>query len=268
MIFNKADILLPDIEDYRKWAVIACDQFTSQPDYWKEIQESVKDSLSTLHLILPEAELSENNDARIANINATMEQYLKDRVFNCYKDSYIYVERQLENGMIRKGIIGAIDLEDYDYNPDAVSGIRATEKTVIERIPPRVRIRENARLELPHILLLCDDPRQKLIDSVRDLKSSLPVLYDFDLMQNGGHITGWLVTGPHAAIFDKALEQYLKETKEKYRELKEAPMYFAVGDGNHSLATAKECYEHQKAKSGSGIKAHYALVELRSEERR
>lgn len=262
MIFNKADILLPDIEDYRKWAVIACDQFTSQPDYWKEIQESVKDSLSTLHLILPEAELSENDDARIADINATMEQYLKDRVFNCYKDSYIYVERQLENGVIRKGIIGAIDLEDYDYNPDAASGIRATEKTVIERIPPRVRIRENARLELPHILLLCDDPRQKLIDSVRDLKSSLPVLYDFDLMQNGGHITGWLVTGAHAAIFDKALEQYLKETKEKYRELKEAPMYFAVGDGNHSLATAKECYEHQKAKSGSGIKARYALVEL------
>lgn len=262
MIFNRADILLPKIEDYRKWAVIACDQFTSQPEYWKEVQEFVKNDISSFHLILPEAELSEDNDARITKINRTMEHYLKKHIFRQYRNSYVYVERHLENGMIRKGIVGAIDLEEYDYTPDAKSGIRATERTVLERIPPRVKIRENASLELPHILLLCDDSKRLLLESVQERKDMLPVLYDFDLMQNGGHITGWLVSGDNADLFDAALEQYLRETKEKYQKQNESPMYFAVGDGNHSLATAKECYERQKEKFGCDIKSRYALVEL------
>ena len=156
MVFEKTDILLPKIKDYRKWAVVACDQFTSQPEYWENVQKYVGDEVSTYNLILPEAQLSENNDDKIASINETMNSYLKRNIFETYNDSYIYVERKLKNGAIRKGIVGAIDLEDYDYKPNAKSKIRATEKTVVDRIPPRVKIRENANIELPHILLLCD----------------------------------------------------------------------------------------------------------------
>lgn len=179
-----------------------------------------------------------------------------------YNDSYIYVERKLKNGAIRKGIVGAIDLEDYDYKPNAKSKIRATEKTVVDRIPPRVKIRENANIELPHILLLCDDQKHQLLESIETIKEKLEILYDFDLMQDGGHITGWLVSKDKAEIFDTALEKYLQDIREKYYGLDENPMIFAVGDGNHSLATAKECYEQQKKAFGTSIKARYALVEL------
>ena len=146
MVFEKTDILLPQIKDYRKWAVVACDQFTSQPEYWENVQKYVGDEVSTYNLILPEAQLLENNDDKIANINETMNSYLKKSIFETYNNSYIYVERRLKNGAIRKGIVGVIDLEDYDYKLNAKSKIRATEKTVIERIPPRVKIRENASI--------------------------------------------------------------------------------------------------------------------------
>lgn len=151
MVFEKTDILLPKIKDYRKWAVVACDQFTSQPEYWENVQKYIGDEVSTYNLILPEAQLSGNNDDKIANINETMNSYLKKNIFETYNNSYIYVERKLKNGAIRKGIVGAIDLEDYDYKPNAKSKIRATEKTVVDRIPPRVKIRENANIELPHV---------------------------------------------------------------------------------------------------------------------
>lgn len=194
MVFEKTDILLPQIKDYRKWAVVACDQFTSQPEYWENVQKYVGDEVSTYNLILPEAQLLENNDDKIANINETMNSYLKKSIFETYNNSYIYVERRLKNGAIRKGIVGVIDLEDYDYKLNAKSKIRATEKTVIERIPPRVKIRENASIELPHILLLCDDQKHQLLESIETIKEKLEILYDFDLMQGGGHITGWLVS--------------------------------------------------------------------------
>lgn len=216
MVFEKTDILLPKVKDHRKWAVVACDQFTSQPEYWENVQKYVGDEVSTYNLILPEAQLSENNDDRIANINETMNSYLKKNIFEEYNNSYVYVERKLKNGAIRKGIVGAIDLEDYDYRPNAKSKIRATEKTVIERIPPRVKIRENADIELPHILLLCDDQEHQLLESVEMIKEKLEILYDFDLMQEGGHITGWLVSEDKAEVFDVALEKYFQDIREKY----------------------------------------------------
>lgn len=218
--------------------------------------------MSSYYLILPEAELSGSDSDRITEINKTMAEYLQDGIFKVYENSYIYVERKLNNGVIRKGIVGVIDLEEYDYTPTANTGIRATEKTVVDRLPPRVKIRENAPLELPHILLLCDDPEHQLLESIEAMKDKLPVLYDFDLMQDGGHITGRLVQGEAISVFDNALEKYLQDTEKKYQNLNENTMFFAVGDGNHSLAAAKKCYELKKAKSGSQIEARYALVEL------
>lgn len=262
MIFNKADILLPALDSYSKWAVVACDQFTSQPEYWEQVKKLVGDDVSSYHLILPEAELSINDSDRIVEINKIMEEYLQKGIFNVYENSYVYVERELNNGVIRKGIVGVIDLEDYDYTPTANTGIRATEKTVVDRLPPRVKIRENAPLELPHILLLCDDPEHQLLESIETIKDKLPVLYDFNLMQDGGHITGRLVQGEAVSLFDNALEKYLQETEKKYQNLDEDAMFFAVGDGNHSLAAAKKCYELRKEEFGSQIKARYALVEL------
>ena len=262
MIFKKTDILLPKIEDYRKWAVVACDQFTSQPEYWEDVHKYVNNEISTYNLILPEAYLSDDNTSKIADINKTMSNYLQKNIFETYSNSYVYVERTLKNGVIRKGIVGAIDLEEYDYKPNSKSKIRATEKTVVDRIPPRVKIRENAAIELPHILLLCDDKKHQLLESIEIIKEKLKVLYDFALMQDGGHITGWLVSEANADIFDAALEKYLQDIRERYYRLDDNPMFFAVGDGNHSLATAKECYEQQKKKYGSEIKSRYALVEL------
>ena len=177
----------------------------------------MKNEVSAYHLILPEAELSTNDLERIDKIDKTMEEYLENGVFKVYENSYIYVERKLNNGTIRKGIVGVIDLEEYDYTETANTGIRATEKTVVERLPIRVKIRENAVLELPHVLLLCDDPKHQLLESIERVKERLPVLYDFDLMQEGGHITGWLVSGKEAFLFDNALEEYIQETEKKYQ---------------------------------------------------
>ena len=261
-IFNRADILLPKDKSFEKWSVIACDQYTSQPEYWEETRDIVGDSDSTLNLVYPEAWLNEG-DARIASINETMSDYLNREIFEEYKDCYIYVERTLSNGSIRKGVIGTIDLDEYDYSDDSGSGIRATERTVIERIPPRVKIRKDAVLELPHIILLCDDKKKMLIEYAKSIKDRLPLLYDFDLMQEGGHIRGWLLEGSDASAFDEKMTQYLTETSAKYDAMGKPALYFAVGDGNHSLATAKTCYENIKSSTGTAEHpARYALVEL------
>lgn len=263
--FKKADILLPKTDEMEKWAVIACDQFTSQPEYWAKVKASVGDAISSLDLILPEVELEQLSDARIAEINSAMADYLARDVFAVYENAYVYVERTLLNGTIRRGIVGAVDLEEYDYSSGATSNIRATEKTVVERIPPRKRIRENAPIELPHVLLLCDDGEKRLIESIAGNKNSLPMLYDFELMEKGGHITGWLVQGEAADLFDRALDEYAASAPERYRDLDGTPLLFAVGDGNHSLATAKACYEALKASTSDDLSDHparYALVEL------
>lgn len=264
-IFRSADLLLPQVEEMEKWSVIACDQFTSQPEYWAESERTVGNAPSALRLVLPEAYLKGDYSSRVDKINQTMEEYVKKGIFKEYKNAYVYVERTLADGSVRKGILGVVDLEEYDYTPGSTSAIRASERTVVERIPPRKKIRERAALELPHILLLCDDEGRCLIEPIADKKQTLPKLYDFELMQGGGRICGWLLSGKEAEKFDAAMENYAKTAPQKYADLKGAPLLFAVGDGNHSLATAKACYEDLKAKNkdvGATSRARYAMVEL------
>lgn len=265
--FLPADILLPQVDNMEKWAVIACDQFSSNPAYWERVRTTAGDAPSTINLILPEAELgTEQEEAYTALINETMARYQQENIFKTYARSFVYVERTLESGAIRKGLVGMVDLDAYDYSVGSVSAIRATEKTVVERIPPRMRVRRNAPVELPHILMLCDDHDKQLIEPIEAQKASLPLLYDFDLMEEGGHITGWLVQGKAVDAFEARLEAYSASVGEKYTGLPGVPMVFAVGDGNHSLATAKACYEELKAanpgKDLSDHPARFALVEL------
>lgn len=266
-VFMPADILLPNTEAMEKWAVIACDQFTSDPAYWERVRKTAGNAPSTIQLILPEVELgTPREESHIAEINQSMQDYLANDVFKTFEKSYVYVERTLENGSIRKGLVGMVDLEAYDYSAGSTSDIRATEKTVVERIPPRMRVRRDATVELPHIIMLCDDHDKVLVEPVSAQKNGLVKLYDFDLMEDGGHIAGWLVNGEVAAAFDARLQKYSESVHEKYADLSGKPMTFAVGDGNHSLATAKSCYEELKAqnpdKDLSRHPARYALVEL------
>ena len=265
--FLPADILLPDVESMEKWAVIACDQFTSDQSYWDEVRRIADGAPSTINLILPEAELGTAVEAEhTRKINATMAEYMQKNIFKTCPNSLIYVERTLENGSIRKGLVGAVDLDAYDYTPGATSPIRATERTVPERIPPRQRVRRDAPVELPHVLMLCDDHEKVLIEPIGAKKDSLKKLYDFDLMMGGGHITGWLVEGSDVDAFNDRLARYSAEVGKKYEGLPGVPMVFAVGDGNHSLATAKSCYEELKKnnpdKDLSNHPARFALVEL------
>ncbi len=266
-IFSSADILLPKEAPFETWSVIACDQFTSQPEYWERVRQETGGNLTTYDLILPEAGLGAPDEAeRVEQIHSKMRQYLDEGVFEIYPDSMIYVERTLLDGKVRKGMIGKIDLEDYDYMPGSISPIRATENTVMERIPPRKRVRQQAPLELSHILLLCDDDEKVLIEPVAAAKDDLPCLYDFDLMEGGGHIKGWLLDRKAIDDFEARLEDYTSGVGEKYRDLAGVPMIFAAGDGNHSLATAKACYEEAKKahpdEDLSESPLRYALVEL------
>ena len=265
-LFEPANILIPKMETMEKWAVIACDQFTSQPEYWERVAEYVGEDKSALKLIFPEAKLGEESSDMVEEIKVTMESYLADGTFAEYEDSLIFVERTLLDGSIRKGVVGAINLDEYDYSSYSLSGIRATEKTVVERIPPRKVIRENALVELPHILLFSDDEKDFMCGYLESVKEELPLLYDFDLMEGGGHITGRLVKGVHLACFTEKMEAYGDFIVHKYRDSKKIPMMFAVADGNHSLATAKACYEDIKLKNPgvdlSNHPARYALVEV------
>ena len=265
--FLPADILLPQVEDMSKWAVIACDQFSSNPAYWQRVREYAGDAPSCINLILPEAELgTPQEQAQTKLIRETMDRYLREGVFRTYPHCFIYVERTLESGAVRKGLMGMVDLECYDYASGSTSAIRATEKTVVERIPPRVKVRRGAPVELPHILMLCDDHEKVLLEPIAEQKEQLPKLYDFDLMEGGGHIAGWLVQGQAVDTFEDCLREYSAQVGDKYEGLSGVPMVFAVGDGNHSLATAKACYEEGKAANPgmdwSRHPARYALVEL------
>lgn len=265
-VFKSTDILIPNHAHMEKWSVIACDQFTSDPAYWQRVRQAAGEDPSTIYLILPEAELGSENEAQtVKNINAAMERYLAENVFCVYPNSYVYVERTLVDGSVRPGLLGAVDLEAYDYHPGSNSAIRATEKTVLERIPPRQRVRKDAAVELPHVLMLCDDDEKSLIEPITAVKDSLPKLYDFDLMEQGGHIRGWLVQGAVADEFDKRFASFAATVESKYADLG-GSVLLAVGDGNHSLATAKSCYEALKAANPgvdlSGHPARYSLVEL------
>ena len=244
-IFQSANILLPKVASMDKWAVIACDQFSAQPEYWQRVRQYAKGAPSAVNLILPECDLEGQWLSKVNTINETMLSYVQQGIFEEYKDSFIYVERTLLSGKIRRGVVGSVDLEEYNYTPDSQSSVRATEKTVLERIPPRQKIRQNASLELPHVLLLCDDPEQQLLGSI-DVES-LPIVYDFDLMEGGGHLRGWLMQGAAAEKFQNALALYEAACRDKFAPT--APVCYAVGDGNHSLATAKSCFEALKAEN-------------------
>ena len=241
--------MLPDVDDLSRWAVIACDQFTSQPDYWEKVKDYADDSPSAYNLILPEAHLTDDNAEAITKINSAMNDYLSQNIFKEYKNVYVYVEREMLDGSTRRGIIGVIDLEEYDYKPGTSPLIRATEETVKERIPPRKSIRQNAPLELSHVILLCDDEKHEIIEPLTFAKHSMTKLYDFNLMLDGGHIRGWIVRGDNRRALNMRIDSYIK------RKSKDLSLVFAVGDGNHSLAAAKTCYEE-------GFTSRYAMVEL------
>ena len=194
--FQPADILLPQDSDLNKWSVVACDQYTSQPEYWARVAQHVGNQPSALNLILPESCLEGPNvEQDIAEINLTMARYLKDGCFTAHSDTLFYVERTLDNGTVRRGLIGMVDLEQYDYEPGSPALIRATEGTVLSRIPPRVAVRKNAPIELPHIMLLADDPGKTVIEPLAALVSEMETVYDFELMERGGHIVGRKLTG-------------------------------------------------------------------------
>ncbi len=270
-IFKPADILIPKDLDFSKWSVVACDQFTSEPEYWEKAAEVVGDCPSTLNIIFPEVYLErEDGDKRIEKINAKMESYLKSDIFKEYKNSFIYVERTQSDGKIRHGIVGMLDLEEYDFNKGSQSKIRATEGTIIERIPPRQKIRRNAPLELPHILMLIDDRNKSVIEPLIGQKADFEKLYDFDLMLGGGHLKGYKVSDKAKNDVLSGLDALADEDAfaEKYGIPKgeKGVLLFAAGDGNHSLATAKTCWEELKQSlSADEIENHparYALVEL------
>ena len=184
--FKRGNILLPKNTDMTKWSVVACDQYTSEPEYWNDVEKIVGDAPSTLKLTLPEIYLEDENvSERIAKINSNMKALLDEDFFNEYKDSMIYLERTQSDGKIREGLVGVVDLEAYSYEKGAETPIRATEKNVIERIPPRVKIRENAPLELPHIMILIDDDKKQIIENLKNKVSEDNIVYDFDLMKNG-----------------------------------------------------------------------------------
>ena len=263
--FYPADILLPKDADMTKWAVVACDQFTSQPEYWQAVEETVGDAPSTLWLILPEANLKAPNvDEYISGINAAMEQYLKDGVFQTLEDSLIYVERQQSDGRIRHGLIGMVDLDAYDFTPGSGALIRATEGTVLDRIPPRARVRRGAPIELPHVMLLIDDPDRTVIEPLTTAAGTMEKLYDFDLMENGGRIRGYLISGMGVSLVNSAVSRYISATEAAQNP--DNAMSFAIGDGNHSLAAAKSCWEELKSglteEERLNHPARYALVEL------
>lgn len=245
--FSSADVLLPKT-GFEKWAVIACDQYTSEGEYWTDVENIVGNSPSALRVILPEVYLSDDNSDKIKKINDTMNMYLESDVFSEYKDTLIYVERIDSVGNVRKGIVGKIDLEEYDYTPKSKLSVRATEQTVLPRIPPRVEIRKDAPLELPHVMLLIDDDKKEIIESLSESKDKFECLYDFTLMKNGGKISGYKI--------DKETEKEILNGLDKLKE-KHNGLLFCVGDGNHSLATAKECYKLNKHKQ-----SRYALAEI------
>ena len=265
-VFQAAELLLPQAELLENWAVIACDQFTSQPEYWRGVRAQVGERPSALNIVFPEAELGKDEQARIDAINAGMREYLAEGVFRSYPDCYVYVERTLLDGSVRRGVVGVIDLEDYDFSRDAESAVRATEQTVVERIPPRMRIRRGAALETSHVMLLMDDASGAVLESLTEKKERLPLLYDFALMQGGGHIRGRLVAGEDKRALDAVISRYEAETAERFRKTGRAPLLYAVGDGNHSLATAKSCWEELKTRrpelAGTQHPARYAMVEL------
>lgn len=260
------EILLPKPGvDLTKWAVIACDQFTAEPEYWQSVQALVNDSPSTYHLILPEVFLGTPLESkRIQSTQAAMRKYLDDGLFQA-RQGLVLVERTID-GKTRHGLILALDLEKYDYKPGSQTLIRATEGTILDRLPPRIKIRQGASLEAPHIMVLVDDPGFTVIEPLLEYRQTLPKVYDFDLMLDSGHLTGYFIDDPYLekGILTALQKLAAPETfRSKYGlKGKEGVLLFAMGDGNHSFATAKAIWEKIKKQVGLDHPARYALVEL------
>ncbi len=254
--FTPADILLPADRNFQDWAVIACDQFSSEREYWDRVSQRVKDRPSTLHLIVPEAYLEGISmvEASVSR-NQKMQEYLDQNILSPLADSYVYVERSITGGLVRRGIVGKLDLEAYDYRPGTATPARASEKTVVDRLPPRISVRRDAALEMPHVLVLIDDAERAVVEPLTKKKESLQKVYDFDLMEEGGHITGFAVSGEEAKRVTQAIDA-----------LGERDVQFVIGDGNHSLAAAKDTWREIKKnlseEEQENHPARFALVEI------
>lgn len=248
------EILLPaDGVDLRKWSVIACDQFTSDRSYWEAVERSVGDAPSTLRITLPEVYLEDDDrEQRVEDINRTMDEYLDAGLLVSRQPGWVLVDRSTPLAASRKGLVLAVDLESYSFHEGADALIRPTEGTVLDRLPPRMAIRRGASLDLPHILLLIDDPGRTVIEPLFQRRDGMEKLYDFDLQQGGGHVAGWFVDGETAASTAAAFEALVDDG-----------LLFAVGDGNHSLATAKQLWEERKKQGAADDDpARYILLEV------
>ncbi|MBO5976377.1 MAG: DUF1015 family protein, partial [Oscillospiraceae bacterium] len=266
-IFSSAKILLPKQQDMHRWSVVACDQFSSQMEYWEKLEKLGEGVPSTLHLMLPEAYLDECDQFEEAEkINKRMDEYLASGIFEETEECYIYVERRLGSGVVRRGLMGVLDLEEYDFSASSASPIRATEGTVEDRLPPRVRVRKGASIEMPHIMVFIDDAADSVLGGLEKIKTRLPKLYDFSLNAGGGAICGYKVSGENTADMEKAIDA-LSDTETLRKRYGDAPpAIFAMGDGNHSLATAKKCWENLKESLSGEEKEHhparFSLVEI------
>ncbi len=257
MIFSPADIRLPkgDSKSFEKWAVIACDQFTSEPLYWQEVTEFSKGAPTAHNLILPEVYLgTDKENEHKETIKASMKNVENDTYE--VNNTFVYIKRTLPDGKIRNGIVGKVDLEEYNYNKGSKSAIRATEQTVLERIPPRCAIRSEADYELPHVMMFMNDT-EGVFDSLEKMAQKCEKLYDFNLMLGGGKIEGYKVSGDELSSIMASMQAYERS--------REGGIVYAVGDGNHSLAAAKAHYENIKKELGADAVNHpsrYALVEV------
>eukprot|EP01010_Urceolus_cornutus_P002734 NODE_353_length_1746_cov_310.516794_g286_i0.p1 GENE.NODE_353_length_1746_cov_310.516794_g286_i0~~NODE_353_length_1746_cov_310.516794_g286_i0.p1 ORF type:complete len:440 (-),score=135.52 NODE_353_length_1746_cov_310.516794_g286_i0:291-1610(-) len=268
-----------------KWAVIACDQYSSEPEHWEKVQQFVGDSPSALRLVLPEVYLDTPKEQEIHdNITKVMSEYHASNIFEEQPEGFILVDRKTPEAESRRGLVVAMDLEHYDYNKGAHTLVRATEGTIVARLPPRMRIRKDAAVELPHIMVLIDDPECTVIeplfeyaqkeagsDVAKDKDEKLPLAYDFTLMNDCGHLRGWKVQSPaHIERVADALQKLADPTTfaAKYGVTGQDVLLFAMGDGNHSLATAKAHWERIKEEAPGGAAsvvnhpARHALVEL------
>lgn len=251
-IFLPADILIPKLAEYENWSVIACDQFSSDKSYWKRVKNKTNNKLSTFHMIVPEAFLDGiSMQEEAASKNNIMKSYIENEVFEVLENSFVYVEREVTGGKIRHGLVGVIDLDEYEYSPGNNALIRASENTVVDRLPPRISVRKNAVLEMPHVMVLLDNIERTVIEPLSECKEKLPGLYNFELMEDGGRIKGWQVNGEMAKITLNAIRAIDKK------------LPFVIGDGNHSLAAAKKCWDSIKEEYNCTTHpSRYALVEV------
>ncbi len=265
------EVLLPTDEvDLSKWSVVACDQYTAQLDYWDQVKDFVGSAPSSLNVIFPEVYLEDSDgDQRIESINTAMQSYLDDGILKPLANkSFVLVDRKTSQAPSRKGLVVALDLEHYDFNKGSQTLIRATEGTIVDRLPPRVKVRQDAAIELPHIMVLIDDPERTVIEPLFDQNPKK--IYDFDLMMNSGSIKGYAIDTPELIQQTTDALEKLADPQlftDKYNAEGKDVLLYAMGDGNHSLATAKAIWENikEKANNFNDIKddpARYALVEL------